>query len=89
MKDFWQELWDFASKDPLIFPVSLIKEIHNTGRMIIKNHPEPVIYSCLTSCCLKVSKKVKLPDSLHNRMILGQNNKFVQEYVDGFGGKVK
>lgn len=89
MKDFWQEIWDFVSEDPLIFPTILIKEIHNTGKMIVENHPEPVIYSCLTSCCLRISKKKKLPDSLHNRMVLGKNNKFVQEYVNGFGEKVK
>lgn len=87
MIDFWQELWDFAHKNALSLPTNLIKDIHNIGKKIHENTPHFHPYVALTWCCRDVAKKLKkkLPNSLHNRMVLGDQNEYTKEYVKKWG----
>ena len=101
MKDFWQELWDYASANALELPTSLIKDIHGIGMKIHKKndlydsessswesyYSQFNPYVGLTWCCRDVAKKLKkkLPDSLHNRMVLGIQNEYTKDYLRRFG----
>lgn len=87
MIEFWEELWDFASRNALSLPTNLIKDIHGTGKKIIEKTPHCDPYVGLTWCSRDVAKKLKskLPNSLHARMVLGIQNEYTKDYVQRFG----
>lgn len=90
MNEFWQELWNYAYKNAINLPTNLIRDIHAIGRCINNKKSSDFAfdpYAGLTWCCRDVAKKLKkkLPNSLHNRMVLGDQNEYTKDYVKKWG----
>lgn len=79
---FWRELWEFVAsiREPIL-SVKLVADIYKIGKNICEN--EEQYYFSLCWCCFDLARAVKkqLPDHLHARMILGEQNEKTKKYV--------
>ena len=83
-KDFWEELWAYVVSTGTILPCRLVSDIYTIGRKIgTPWDKESWTYEALCWCSRDVAKRLKkrLPESLHNRMVLGNQNKYTKDYV--------
>ena len=86
-KEFWVEIWTYAaSHTDAVLPSKLINMIYDVGRQMRKADCVD-LYWQLCRCCYEVAFRLKkrLPDGLHNRMILGEQNDYTKDYVKRWG----
>lgn len=83
--DFWIELWSFVCSHPPVFPKKLVGDIYAIGWKMQRDGTD--YHSSLCWCAKDLAKysKKRLPDNLHNRMVLGPQNKHTVEYVKKWG----
>jgi hypothetical protein len=86
MKDFWIELWSYVTQQDTVLPSKLIKNIYDLGRRMRKSS-EVDSYWSLCRYCKETAFRLKkrLPESLHNRMVLGIQNDHTKNYVKRWG----
>lgn len=83
----WRELWDFvASINDPVLSTKLVADIYHTGKNIFAGHDEikgtDLYYAlCWCSCDLAIKLQQKLPDHLHARMVLGEQNEKTKKYI--------
>jgi len=83
--DFWREIWAFVCSCPPTLPKKLVHDIYDIGwRMQRDGTPW---HHDLCWCAKDLAKytKGRLPDNLHSRMVLGEQNKHTAEYVKKWG----
>jgi len=93
---FWSELWQFVTsiQEPIL-PVKMVSDIYELGKNIYNNptndwvnkndgwdfHADLYMALCWNCCDLARSIKQRLPDNLHARMVLGEQNEKTKKYV--------
>lgn len=83
----WRELWDFVAsvKDPILSK-KLVADIYHVGKNIYAGHDwtrgfDTYLALCWCSCDLAIKLQQKLPDHLHARMVLGEQNEKTKKYI--------
>lgn len=79
----FRELWAFVGSCPPIFSKKLVEDIYHLG----KKDEADGRYECLCWCCRDVARAIKgrLPESVHNRLVLGPQNKHTVAYLTRWG----
>jgi len=85
---FWSELWQFVTsiQEPIL-PVKMVSDIYKLGKNIYNPtddwvHQKDLYMALCWNCCdLARSIKQRLPDNLHARMVLGEQNEKTKKYV--------
>ena len=64
-----------------ILTTSVLPRSYQAGTVIVDN--EARYYESLCHCCFRIAKVLKrrLPDSVHNRMVLGPQNEITKRYI--------
>lgn len=96
MKEFWQEIWEYLGTLPveiasrqitnMWFADSIEQVIRDWEEKKISEYGDSVrwIYEYLCMICNNIAKE-KLPDNLHARMVLGEQNRYTKEYISRCG----
>lgn len=84
-EDFFRELWAFVATMPPSLPKKLVFDIYEIGWRMNKGQPGDW-WDSLSWCAKDLAKhtKSRLPDHLHNRMVLSQN-RHAADYVKKWG----
>ena len=80
---FFRDLWAFVGSCPPVFSKKLVEDIYYLGKKADKIG----MYECLCWCCRDVAKAIKgrLPERIHNRLILGPQNEYSVQYINEWG----
>lgn len=83
---FFEELWAYVGTLPPSLPKKLVFDLYEIGWRIDRGQ-QGDWWECLCWCAKDVAKyrKGRLPDCIHNRMVLGDQNKHTVEYVKKWG----
>lgn len=83
--DFWLEIWAFVGTCPPTLPKKLVHDIYDIGWRIQRDGASWHHELCWCLKDLAKYTKARLPDNLHNRMVLGAQNRHTVEYVKKWG----
>ena len=80
--DFYEEIMS-ALAGPHCYSRTLFMDMYDLKVWILEGINQEETYRLLCHCALRMAKhtKSRLPDSLHNRMILGEQNHYTRSYV--------
>lgn len=83
---FFEDMWEFVGSRPATLPKKLVTDIYSIGWKIQRGEGGSW-WDCLCWCAKDLAKytKGRLPDNLHNRMVLGEQNKHTVAYVKRWG----
>lgn len=90
MKDFWQEIWEYLgnTKDMTFSGVhNQITDMWEAKHAISNGFDEERIYEYLCIVCRNIADNIKnrLPENLHNRIVLGAQNAYTKDYINKWG----
>lgn len=80
--DFYKDLMVFLA-EPHIFSRALFSDVYDIKVWIVKNRSTDEAYRLLCHCSVRAAKHLKrrLPDDLHNRLVLGEQNHYTRQYA--------
>jgi translation initiation factor 2B subunit (eIF-2B alpha/beta/delta family) len=81
--DFYKELMTVMGGEEVVFSRQLFLDMHELKENILNKRNDSMSYFVLCHVAMRIVKvtKKRLPDSIHNRMLLGPGNQKVTEYV--------
>lgn len=94
MNDFYQEVWEHLGKVPIKVAMREldhmweIKDYYMRPADLAQEHRHKGInngYEFLCMVCANIALKEKLPENLHNRMVLGDQNSYTKSYINKWG----
>jgi len=80
--DFYAEIMGALSQ-PYYFSMALFSDMHDIKAWIVQGVNPEETYRLLCHCAVRIAKytKSRLPDALHNRMVVGEQNHYTKEYA--------
>jgi predicted GIY-YIG superfamily endonuclease len=80
--DFYAEIMG-ALAQPYYFSMALFSDMYNLKAWIIQGINPEETYRLLCHCAVRIAKftRSRLPDALHNRMVVGEQNHYTKEYA--------
>jgi len=84
---FFRDLWAFVGSCPPVFPKRLVADIYELGKQNDIENGSVGRHYALCWCCRDVANALRsrLPDHIHNRIVLGPQNERTVEYIKRWG----
>lgn len=100
MNDFYQEVWEYLWEVPIGVAMREVENMWEIEGYYMKKWPIPVDieqlhinrginngyeFLCMVCANIALNLKEKLPENLHNRMVLGDQNSYTKSYINKWG----
>ena len=80
--DFYREVMALLA-EPTYFSKQLYTDMYHIKEYMLREYSPDKIYLEICNCCGRVARNMggRLPDAVHNRLVLGPQNKWTQKYI--------